>query len=396
MEEDDEPYVLPDRPEYYSTERNYLSLIGRLLNPRCQKMTDLILDMPRKWQLYDRVRGVALSKDRFQFIFKYERDLLDVLHRGPHTSNMWSIVLERWVERPPADYLKFLYVWVQMRNIPVNHYTPEAIHDLGKFAGEVVEVPFDPEKAQTKDYVRVLVKFDVSRPLRRAKKVTIPGGEEVNILYDYERLQKRCYTCQRLTHEQEVCPFGSLSTLKGVGRDREALGNSKIEVVPSMDINDPLFGLVPYKLMGIDNLSGKPKIAEEVLDNMRIYIRSADGSEKMAREERVKKCLKELEDDSLGQKTFLRLESPPILSNFLDKGKGVVFDFNAKDDRIQPSEKLMASAIKTGTRVLNSGKVLSQMERKEEPAESVQSVFIQEGSTGYSIGFNETSASGPP
>ncbi|KAL0836859.1 hypothetical protein Bca101_088749 [Brassica carinata] len=54
----------------------------------------------------------------------------------------------------------------------------------------------------------------------------------------------------------------------------------------------------------------------------------------------------------------------------------------------------MASAFKAGTRVLNSGKVLSQMESKEVSAESVQSVFIQEGSTGYSIGFNETRASG--
>lgn len=88
LEEDDEPYVLPDRPEYYSTERNSMSLIGRLLNPQCKKMSDLILEMPRKWQLYDRVKGVALSKEKFQFIFKYERDLIDVLNRGPHTSNM--------------------------------------------------------------------------------------------------------------------------------------------------------------------------------------------------------------------------------------------------------------------------------------------------------------------
>lgn len=163
--------------------------------------------MPRKWQLYDRVKGVALSKDRFQFIFKYERDLIDVLNRGPHTSNSWSIVLDRWVAKPPEDYLKHLFVWVQMRNIPVNHYTPEAIHDLGQFAGEVIEVPYDPEKAQTKDYVRVLVKFDVSKPLRKVKKITVPGGEEVIIRYDYERLQKRCYTCQRLTHEQSMCPI---------------------------------------------------------------------------------------------------------------------------------------------------------------------------------------------
>lgn len=130
LEEDEEPYTIPDRPEFYSTERNVLSLVGRFLNPQCQDMTDLILDMPRKWQLYDRVRGVALSKDRFQFIFKYEHDLIDILNRGVHSSNQWSLAMERWVEKPPPDYLQFIEVWVQMRNIPVNHYTKAALTGL--------------------------------------------------------------------------------------------------------------------------------------------------------------------------------------------------------------------------------------------------------------------------
>lgn len=152
IEEEDEPFVLPDRPEFYATERNSLSIIGRLLNPQCQRMSDLILEMPRKWKLYNRVRGVALSKERFQFIFKFEHDLLDVLSRV-HTFDNWSIVLDRWTEKPPDDFLQHLLVWVQMRNIPVNHYTPGTISALGEFAGEVVDVPYDPEKAQVKDYV---------------------------------------------------------------------------------------------------------------------------------------------------------------------------------------------------------------------------------------------------
>ena len=36
-EEDDEPYNLPDLPEFRSTKRNELSLAGRLLNPQYQK-----------------------------------------------------------------------------------------------------------------------------------------------------------------------------------------------------------------------------------------------------------------------------------------------------------------------------------------------------------------------
>lgn len=65
LEEVDEPFYLPDLTEYSSSESNKLSLMGRILNPECQKMFDLILDMPRKWQLYDRVRGIALTQEKF-------------------------------------------------------------------------------------------------------------------------------------------------------------------------------------------------------------------------------------------------------------------------------------------------------------------------------------------
>lgn len=47
-EEEDEPFTMPDLPEFNSFEKNAISVIGRLLNPDCQKMSSLILDMPRK------------------------------------------------------------------------------------------------------------------------------------------------------------------------------------------------------------------------------------------------------------------------------------------------------------------------------------------------------------
>ncbi|WZZ54671.1 hypothetical protein YC2023_054778 [Brassica napus] len=51
--------------------------------------------MPRKWQKQGRVRGVALSKERFQFIFDHEHDLLDVLEKGVHTYNDWALAIDR-------------------------------------------------------------------------------------------------------------------------------------------------------------------------------------------------------------------------------------------------------------------------------------------------------------
>lgn len=66
-------------------------------------------------------------------------------------------MIDRWVEKPPEDYLNYLLVWVQIRNIPVNHYTKEAIAAFGDFVGKVDVVAFDPSKAQSQDYVRVRV-----------------------------------------------------------------------------------------------------------------------------------------------------------------------------------------------------------------------------------------------
>lgn len=79
IEEDEEPLTLPDEPRFRVFDENETSLLGRLLNPDCQSMARMIEYMPTVWRVYDRVRGIALSRDRFQFVFKREEDLQTVL-----------------------------------------------------------------------------------------------------------------------------------------------------------------------------------------------------------------------------------------------------------------------------------------------------------------------------
>lgn len=318
LEEEDVPFDLPNLPQYCSSEKNVLSVIGRILNPDCQMMSDLILDMPRKWQLYDRVKGVALSKERFQFIFKYEHDLEEILNKGVHSFNLWTLAMKRWVEKPQATYLQHIMIWVQLRNIPVNHYTLDTITAFGEFAGQVVDVAYDPEKAQSKEYVRVKVRFDVSKQLRRSKLVNIPSGESVTILYDYERIQKRCYWCQRLTHEKGICPLykRKLQEENGQGQSRE-----KEIFDPVIKASNPLFGVLTEDQVGMDMATGRVKMAAEVLEGCSDYLMAVEGPERIVREARVKRSVADLDKDPRGQKSMLRLELPPDVSSELDKGK---------------------------------------------------------------------------
>lgn len=352
LEEEDEPFVMPDLPQFRSCERNARSLIGRILNPDCQKMASLIHDMPRKWQKQGRVRGVALSKERFQFIFDHEHDLLDVLDKGVHTFNDWTLAIDRWVEFPPEDYLQFINIWVQIRNIPVNHYTAEAITALGEILGEVKVVAFDPDRPQVQDYVRVQVRFNVSRPLRKSKVIDLKEGGSTVIYFNYERVQKRCYECQRLNHEKDRCPL-LIKKRKDVAFHRrqrvlqEKVGNEMI-----LKSDDPLFGVLSEEQVGICASTGRRKINQEVLDEMRRYLLVANEEEKLVRIDRVRSSVAEMEKDPIKRKTVLRLEAEPAITSQLDKGKGRIFDLDLNEP-VEPKigesnegNKLLASSMK--------------------------------------------------
>lgn len=78
---------------------------------------------------------------------------MEILHKGAQTFNQWGLVIERWVENPPVDFLQYISVWVQLHNILVNYKMVSSIKALGGFARQVTEVAYDPLKPQRNEYV---------------------------------------------------------------------------------------------------------------------------------------------------------------------------------------------------------------------------------------------------
>lgn len=92
---------------------------------------------------------------------------------------------------------------------------------------------------------------------------------------------------------------------------------------------DVLFGILKEEQVGIHPLLGRPRIAPDVLEGMRQYLMVANGEELLIREERVKKSVVEAEKDPISQKTVLRLEPAPLVSNDFGKGKEIVFGYES-------------------------------------------------------------------
>jgi len=200
----------------------------------------------------------------------------------------------------------------------VNFYTADTFEEIGESIGQVVTVAFDPLKPQSKGFVRVKILFEINKPLWNSKEVELPTGEMVTIGVEYERVRKRCFQCQRLTHDRTRCP------LNPQNRQPNATGRMKLativsgRTIPQISPDDPLFGVLTNEDVGIDAATGRPKISKDVLDEMRSYLSVSDATEKQARIDRVRRSVWDLEGDPKSQNRYcvwnLQQKSPQKLT----------------------------------------------------------------------------------
>lgn len=65
---------------------------------------------------------------------------------------------------------------------------------LGNFFGEFLEYDTKNSSSIWRDCMRVRIRLDVRKPIKRKKKIVKKDGQEIIILCKYERLGEFCFT----------------------------------------------------------------------------------------------------------------------------------------------------------------------------------------------------------
>ncbi|KAG2270101.1 hypothetical protein Bca52824_064656 [Brassica carinata] len=323
--DEEEPLDLGSDPSYRVLDENETSLMGRLLNPECQSMARMIDYMPTAWRVTGRVWGIALSRDRFQFIFQREEDLQTVLKDRPWSYNHWAMVLERWTANPPEDFLQSMMVWIRIRNIPANFFTTKTMYKLASEIGMVEEIAYDPKVSHTKDYIRALVSFRTENPLKASRNLTIPD-KVITIEYEYEKIHKRCFHCLRMTHEKIRCPLLRRGNSRDNARGSSQLGEAHTKDPAQLSetyVNHQVAVQPNVREALLDGPPGFPLMFLELSRQDRkmamMYISHSNETKRLPIIERVKQGIAETQEEAA-----TRL---PKITRDLDKGKGHVFDF---------------------------------------------------------------------
>lgn len=301
-------------------------------------MSRMLRAMPKIWKVYERARGITLTKDRFQFIFDLETDIQMVLKQEFWTFNDWGMAMERWLEIPPPNYLQSAMIWVRLYNIPGNYLTVKTIDAVADGIGHVKLIEFDPSRPHLLDYVRVQVVLDINQPVRDKKSLTLPGGRIEFIDVEYERVKKKCFHCMRLSHEKQKCPLLQSLPNKGKGvaiRQDAGMVQSSGARQHHSELVDKLMPLMAPSIPP-DFEPSPSLVAPEVFDQMRLYMDCVDPEERRIREAKMRKTLQELSKDPIAQRACLRMEGAPVISSEINRDRGKVFDFSKADTALVP------------------------------------------------------------
>lgn len=76
----------------------------------------------------------------------------------------------------------------------------------GNFIGEFLDFDGKDLSRGYTGVMRVRVRIDVRKPLKRKKRITLPNGSLTYVTFAYEKLTLFCFLCGKLGHVESFCP----------------------------------------------------------------------------------------------------------------------------------------------------------------------------------------------
>lgn len=197
-------------------ERNKYTLIGRVTNPAMQKTRALVDFFLQHWNMVGRITGRDLGPSLFQFCFDSEQDLQAILSKSPFHFKRWMMILQRWEPIVSDSFPSAISFWITVHGVPLHYWSEKTFDAIGDALGHIEVRDF--EKARMKVQVNGL------KPLIMRMDIELPSKDVIEVELEYDKLEKHCFYCKSLTHEDDDCDIRPASLQ---GRDKRTLGISQ-------------------------------------------------------------------------------------------------------------------------------------------------------------------------
>nr|POE60561.1 uncharacterized protein CFP56_66079 [Quercus suber] len=156
------------------------------------------------WKPAGRLDCVDLGHEFFLTRFSLKDDYESILKKGPWFIGGNFLSIRPWEPdfHPASANVASVAVWIRLNELPIEYYNPEALLQIGKSIGNVLRIDSNTATESRGRFARICVQIDVDKPLVTA---VLIGKFEHTVCY--EGIQKLCFSCGRIGHRKDSCPY---------------------------------------------------------------------------------------------------------------------------------------------------------------------------------------------
>lgn len=178
--DDEDGVILEDAPVNSAKEGMDKCLVGRIVT---EKKVNFMAMQDTLSSIWRPVKGVFMEEtsqlNMFLFKFFHERDVQRVLEDGPWTFNQQVLLIKRFNADEQLKDVKLseLCIWLQVYDVPIGFNSENILKSIGNFVERFVEMDSRNFQGMHRNFLRIRVAIDISRPLKRQMRIKRAGGE---------------------------------------------------------------------------------------------------------------------------------------------------------------------------------------------------------------------------
>ena len=146
----------------------------------------------------------GLEKDFFLVRFSQKEDYEKVLKDGPWFIGEHYLSIRKWKPnlKLATVSVSSIVVWVHLPQLPIEYYEPSVLRDIGQAIGPILTIDMHIATESKGRFARICVQINFDKLL--IKLIRIGSIEQ---LVQYEGINSLCFSCSRVGHKMECCPY---------------------------------------------------------------------------------------------------------------------------------------------------------------------------------------------
>lgn len=156
------------------------------------------------WKPVGRLDCVDLGHGFFLIRLSLKEDYESILKRSSWFIGEHFLSIRPWEPdfHSATANVSSVVVWIRLNELPIEYYNAEVLLQIGKSIGTMLRVDTHTASESRGRFARLCVQVNVTKPLVTA---ILIGKFEQPVCY--EGIHHLCFSCGRMDHRRENCPF---------------------------------------------------------------------------------------------------------------------------------------------------------------------------------------------